>query len=124
MKQLITLLVVVFTIAGSITANPTSEDKKPAARSRFPEDVKNQLLVTPNPKTGDALVKFNSEKAGKGMIIVLDEAGNTVLKQRVVLLEGKNKINLNNFVNLAEGYYTVCLNTQHKAYSAPFLLWK
>ncbi|MBL0356162.1 MAG: T9SS type A sorting domain-containing protein [Chitinophagaceae bacterium] len=124
MKQLIILLAAMFTIASSITAHPTFEDKKPAARSRFPEDIKNQLLVTPNPKTGNALVRFTSEKAGKGMIVVLDETGNTVLKQQVVLLEGKNKINVNNFVNLAEGYYTVCLNTQHKTYSAPFLLWK
>jgi hypothetical protein len=46
------------------------------------------------------------------------------LKQPVSLVEGRNKINVNNFVNLEEGYYTVCLNTNHKAYSAPFLLWK
>ena len=124
MKQLITLMVIIFTIANSATANPAFDDKKPTTHSRFPEDVKDQLLVTPNPKTGNAQVSFTSEKAGKGMIVVLDEAGNTVLKQQVTLAEGKNKINVNNFINLEEGYYTVCLNTQHKTFSAPFLLWK
>ncbi len=124
MKQLITLMAITVFIATATTATPAFDDKKPAGRSRFPEDIKYGLKVSPNLKTGNAIVTFTSEKTGKGMIVVLNEEGNIVLKQQVTLEEGKNKINVNNFIDLAEGYYTVCLNTSHKTYSAPFLLWK
>lgn len=124
MKQFITLLAIIFTIATTATARPISDDKNPSVRSKRFNDEKHELKLSPNPKTGNVLVSFTAEKNGKGMIVVLDEAGNTVLKQPVTIAEGKNKINVNNFINLEEGYYTVCVNTNHSTYSAPFLLWK
>ncbi|HOZ77873.1 MAG TPA: hypothetical protein PLY34_07740, partial [Ferruginibacter sp.] len=63
-------------------------------------------------------------KPGKGTIVVLNEEGVTVIKQQVTLTEGKNKIDISNFTNLEEGYYTICLNTNYNNWSAPFLLWK
>ena len=125
MKQLITALVLSFSITASITANPIVTDKTPArhVHDKY-EGGKDELVILPNPKTGTALLSFKAEKAGKGMVVVFDESGNIVLKQQVKLAAGKNKININNFTSLEEGNYTVCLNTSHKIYSAPFLLWK
>jgi hypothetical protein len=124
MKQLIIFTAIIFCVAANSSANPTFDDKKPSGRSHFNAEIKTQLTIIANPKTGDAMVSFTAAKNGKATIIVLDEAGNTVLKQVVSLAGGKNKINVSNFANLGEGYYTICLNTSHKAYSAPFLLWK
>lgn len=124
MKQSIIFMAIIFTVAINSTANPCFDDKKPSGNARFKAEIKNQLTIVANPKTGDAIVSFTAAKNDKATIIVLDEAGNTVLKQAVKLAGGKNKINITNFVNLGEGYYTICLNTSHKAYSAPFLLWK
>lgn len=124
MKQLIIFTAIIFAIAGNSTAHPAFDDKKPSGGSHFNAEIKTQLTIVANPKTGDAIVSFTAAKNGKATIVVLDETGNTVLQQAVSLAGGKNKINIANFVNLGEGYYTICLNTSHKAYSAPFLLWK
>ncbi len=125
MKQLITALVLSLSITASLTANPVITGKKPiksAIDAR--EGGKDELVILPNPKTGSAIISFKAEKSCKGMVIVFDEAGNVVMKQPVKLAAGKNKININNFTALEEGNYTVCLNTTHKIYSAPFILWK
>ena len=123
MKQLITLAAISLMIATTATANPLFNDKKPA-KHKNNDDGKKEFHVMPNFKTGNATVSFKSDKAGKATIVVLNEDGNTVIKQAVKLTEGKNKIDINNFTSLEEGYYTICLNTNYKSYSAPFLLWK
>lgn len=125
MKQFITALVISLSLTASATSNPVLSDKTPAKNTLHKhEGRKDELIVLPNPKTGNPLVSFKSDKAGKGIIVVLDESGNTVLKQQVKLTAGKNKISINNSASLQEGYYTVCVNTNYKTYSAPFLLWK
>jgi hypothetical protein len=125
MKHLITALVLSLSITTSLTANPVLTDKKTVSTvDDTRSGAKDELLILPNPKTGSAIISFKAEKASKGMIFIYDEAGNVVLKQQVKLAVGKNKINLNNFTNLEEGNYTVCLNTSHKIYSTPLLLWK
>ena len=123
MKQLITLAATCLLLAAASSANPLSNDKKPA-KHKNNDDGKKEFRVMPNFKTGNATVSFKSDKAGKATIVVLNEDGNTVIKQAVKLTEGKNKIDINNFTSLEEGYYTICLNTNYKSYSAPFLLWK
>jgi methionine-rich copper-binding protein CopC len=124
MKQLITALVLSLSITAFLTAHPVITDNKPAKPAVDKRGGKYELVILPNPKTGSVLISFKAEKPGKGMVIVFDDTGNIVLKQQVKLAAGKNKININNFTNLEEGNYTVCLNTSHKIYSAPFLLWK
>ena len=125
MKQLITALILILSITGSLTANPVITDKKTVPLVVDTRDGgKDELIIFPNPKTGSATISFKSEKASKGTVFVFDEAGNVVFKQSVKLAIGKNKINLSNFTNLEEGNYTVCLNTSHKIYSTSFLLWK
>lgn len=129
MKQIITTLVLGFLIT---SANAHHLSSNSLVKNNFNKIVtvnhidrgKNSLNVIPNPKTGDIQVSFKSVKAGKATIVVLDESGKTVLTQKVQLAAGKNNININNFNNLAEGDYTVCLNTNYGAYSSPFLLWK
>jgi hypothetical protein len=127
MKQIITTLVISFLIT---SANAHYLSNNPLLKNHFNKTVngidrgKNGLNVIPNPKTGDIQVSFKSAKAGKATIVVLDESGKTVLTQKVQLAAGKNNININNFNDLAEGDYTVCLNTNYGAYSSPFLLWK
>jgi Secretion system C-terminal sorting domain len=129
MKQIITTLVICISIttvnAGNFSNNSILKNHlKIAVPDNVFKPVSKRLVVLPNPKTGDIQVSFRAEKAGKATIIVLDESGATVLKQKVQLVAGKNNININNFNDLAEGDYTVCLNTNYGAYSSPFLLWK
>ena len=100
MKQLIIFTAIIFAIAGNGTAHPAFDDKKPSGRSHFNAEIKTQLTIVANPKTGDAIVSFTAAKNGKATIVVLDETGNTVLQQAVSLAGGKNKINIANFVNL------------------------
>jgi hypothetical protein len=129
MKQIITTLVICLTIttvnAGGFSTNPILKN---TSNTTLPDNTfdrgKRALVVLPNPKTGDILVSFKAERAGRGTIVVLDESGTTVLKQKVQLVAGKNSININKFNDLAEGDYTVCLNTNYGAFSSPFLLWK
>ena len=129
MKQIITTLVICLLIttvnAGSFSNNPILKNHlKITAPDNTFKTVNKRLVVLPNPKTGDIQVSFRSEKATKATIVVLNEDGTIVLKQKVKLVAGKNNINIDNFSNLAEGDYTVCLNTNYGAYSSPFLLWK
>ncbi len=123
MKQLIALAAICLLLAAASSANPLLNDKKPAKHKPI-DDGKKEFLVMPDYKTGNATVSFKSDKAGKATIVVLNEDGNMVIKQEVKLLEGKNKIGINNFTSLQEGYYTICLNTNYKSFSSPFLLWK
>lgn len=129
MKQIITTLVICISItslhAGSFSSNPILKNHlKITAPDNSFKPVNKRLVVLPNPKTGDIQVSFKAEKASKATIVVLNESGATVLTQKVQLTAGKNNININNFTDLAEGDYTVCLNTNYGAYSSPFLLWK
>ena len=129
MKQIITTLVICFSIttanAGSFFNTPTLKNHlKMAIPDNVFKPVGRKLIVSPNPKTGDIQVSFKAEKASKATIVVLDESGATVLEQKVQLVAGNNNININNFNDLPEGDYTVCLNTNYGAYSAPFLFWK
>lgn len=129
MKQIIITLVICISIT-SVNANHFSNNPilKDQLNTALPDNAfdrgKNGLVVFPNPKTGDIQVSFKAEKAAKATIVVLDESGAIVLKQKVQLVAGKNNFNINNFNDLAEGDYTVCLNTNYGAYSSPFLLWK
>lgn len=123
MKQLITLAAICLLLAAASSATPVFHDKKPI-KNKVIDDGKKDFQVLANYKTGNATVSFKAEKAGKGTIVVLNEDGAAVIKQSVKLTEGKNKIDISNFTNLAEGYYTICLNTNYGSYSAPFLLWK
>lgn len=123
MKQLITLAALCFLFMAA-SASPMSHDKKPAKHHKNIDDGKKDFLVLPNYKTGNATVSFKADRAGKATIVVLNEDGSTVIKQQVKIVEGKNKIDIGNFTSLAEGYYTICLNTNYKSWSAPFLLWK
>jgi hypothetical protein len=124
MKQLLILAALCILFGAAASANPTINDKKPAKHHKKTEDGKKDFQVLPNYKTGNATVSFTSGRSGKGTIVVLNEEGATVIKLQVQLTEGKNKIDISNFTNLEEGYYTICLNTNYKTWSAPFLLWK
>jgi len=123
MKQLLLLAAICILLAAASSANPVFNDKKPA-KHKTTDDGRKDFQVLPDYKTGNASVTFTAGKAGKGTIVVLDEDGKTVITKPVKLIDGKNKIGISNFTSLAEGYYTICLNTNYKSYSAPFLLWK
>lgn len=124
MKQLLVLAALFILFGAAVSATPNTNDKKPAKRHKKAEDPKKDFQVLPNYKTGNATVSFTSGVTGKGNIVVLNEQGNTVIKQQVKLTEGKNKVEISNFTNLEEGFYTICLNTNYNTWSAPFLLWK
>lgn len=124
MKQLLVLAALCVLLGAAASATPNTNDKKPARHHKKTEDPKRDFQVMPNYKTGNAIVSFTSDRPGKGTIVVLNEDGTIVIKQKVKLSEGKNKIDVSNFTNLDEGYYTICLNTNYETWSAPFLLWK
>ncbi len=127
MKQLIAALVLSFSITATVSANSIQINQLPLRADRDTskfEGGKDELAISPNTKTGSALLTFKADKEGKGTVIVFNEAGKIVLKQPVKLLAGQNKINVHQLTNLEEGNYTVCLNTSHKIYSTPLLLWK
>lgn len=123
MKQLIALAAICILLAAASSASPVFNEKKPAKHKTI-DDGRKGFEVMPDYKTGNATVSFTADKAGKGTIVVLNEEGSTVITKAVKLSEGKNKISISNFTSLAEGYYTICLNTNYKSWSAPFLLWK
>jgi Secretion system C-terminal sorting domain len=129
MKQMIATLVICISIthlhAGNFSSNPILKNHlKIIVPEKGFKPLNRRLEVLPNPKTGDIQVSFKAGKAGKATIVVLNESGATVLTQKVQLAVGKNNININNFNELAEGDYTVCLNTNYGAFSSPFVLWK
>jgi hypothetical protein len=124
MKQFIIAAAACFLFAAALPATALSHDKKPARHHKTIDDGKKSFQVLPNYKTGNATVSFVADKAGKATIVVLNEDGGTALKQEVKIVVGKNKIDISNFTDLKEGYYTICLNTSYKTWSAPFLFWK
>ena len=85
---------------------------------------KNGLLITPNPATGDVLAHFAATKSGLATIDVIDATGKAVLIQEIQLTKGKNSININRFITLVEGSYTIRLVTNSKTYTSSFLIWK
>ena len=103
MKQLITALVLSLSITASVTANPIITGEKPAncTTDKF-DGGKDELVISADLKTGNASLSFKADKAGKGMVMVFDEAGNVVLKQPVKLTAGKNKINISNLAGLKD----------------------
>lgn len=124
MKQSIATLVIALFVTTSLFANPIATESILVNHINITNDEGKKLVVVPNLKTGNATINFSAEKAGKGLVVVEDQAGNIVSKQKVVLEPGMNKININNFTNLDEGSYTVSLNTGHHIYETSFLLWK
>lgn len=85
---------------------------------------KKGLTIMPNPATGDAQILFVSGKELKAKVKVYDASGKLVLNQDNQLTTGKNKINIDNFIQLEEGNYSIRLIAGNKIYSSTFVLWK
>jgi hypothetical protein len=131
MKQFSILFVVAFSVINTFAAKPLYLYTTISINGVVEPKVLKQwgiessgLIISPNPKTGDALLKFNAEKAGQATILVLNAAGNTVLKEQVNIAAGKNNINISIFKTLTDGNYMVSVHTDNSTYSSPFLLWK
>ena len=118
MKKLITLSLI--SLIGI-----TNASSKPFATGVSTNNSKSKtLLASADLKPVNAHVNFKIKKAGKGTLVVVDEFGITVLTQQVKLIAGKNKITIDNITSLKDGNYTCNLTTNHKIYSAAFVLWK
>ena len=118
MKKLITLSLI--SLIGI-----TNASSKPFATGVLTNNSKSKTLVASAELIPvNAHVNFKIKKAGKGTLVVVDEFGITVLTQQVKLIAGKNKITIDNITSLKEGNYTCNLTTNHKIYSAAFVLWK
>ncbi len=125
MKQSIGMLVVAILISTAVTASPLAVKNSNASSFNNVENPgKNELVIVPSFKTGAAKISFKSEKASKGTIVVLDEKGNTVIKQEAVIEAGKNTLTINNFTDLNEGAYVVCVKAGNNTYTSSYLLWK
>ncbi|MFZ4059053.1 MAG: T9SS type A sorting domain-containing protein [Ferruginibacter sp.] len=84
----------------------------------------NQLIVTPNPSSSDAQIRFNAVKGGIASIVVLDAAGKTILQQQSTLMVGNNNISLNKLSALSEGMYTVKMLTNNEQYTTSLIIWR
>ena len=125
MKQTIGMLVVAILISTAIVASPSLVNNSiSSALNNIENPGKNELVIVPSFKTGAAKISFKSVKAAKGSIVVLDEQGNTVLKQDAAIEAGKNTLIINNFTSLNEGAYKVCVKAGKKTYTSSYLLWK
>ena len=82
------------------------------------------LVIMPNPRTGDAQVLFIATKAANATIKVYDASGKLVLTRETAVELGKNKINIDGFIQLPEGSYSVKLIAQNKQFTGSFVLWK
>lgn len=124
MKTLTSLFAAYFLLA-SVNAATLNVNPFAAGKMNNAMRIENKgLTIVPNAKTGDVQVVFNTVKAGKATITIVNQDGKTVLTQKVELTAGKNNINVNNFSELEEGNYTVTLTSTEGNFSSPFLLWK
>ncbi|MEO5941972.1 MAG: T9SS type A sorting domain-containing protein [Ferruginibacter sp.] len=84
----------------------------------------NDFLITPNPASTNAQIRFNADKAGQAQIIVFDAAGKAVMQQQANVLTGNNSIAINNIVKLSEGMYTVKMIVNNESFSSKLIVWK
>jgi hypothetical protein len=127
MKQFYTLFFGFCLLASSVQSKSIFFENKHKEAILFNTTIdggKHGLIITPNPATGDALIHFNALKQSSAIIEILDESGKVIMTQQTELYTGKNKININQFISLVEGSYTIRLVTNSKTYSTNFLMWK
>ncbi|MEP6711384.1 MAG: T9SS type A sorting domain-containing protein [Ferruginibacter sp.] len=82
------------------------------------------FVITPNPSSTNAQVRFYSEKSGVAQVYVFDAAGKVVLQQQASVLAGNNSISINNIVRLAQGMYSLKMVTSNESYSSKLIVWK
>lgn len=82
------------------------------------------FLITPNPASTNAQIRFNADKAGQAQIIIFDAAGKAVMQQQASVFAGNNSIAINNIVKLSEGMYTVKMVTNNESFSTKLIVWK
>lgn len=82
------------------------------------------IIVMPDAKGKTIQLLFVAGRPAPASIKVTDEQGKLVLVQEAMLEQGKNKISLQNFMQLPEGNYTIRLQSANKSYSSAFLFWK
>jgi hypothetical protein len=82
------------------------------------------FIITPNPASTNAQIRFSAEKAGSAQLLVYDAAGKVVLKQQANVLEGNNSIAINHIIQLSDGMYTVRLVTNNESFSSKLIVWK
>jgi len=123
MKQLLILAGLCLLLAAAASSEPVTDDKKPAPHKKV-DDGRRDFMILPDAKTGAATLRIINAKAGTATVVVLNGEGNTVIRQDIMLTNGKNKISISEFSHLQEGSYTVYLNSSYKNWHASFLLWK
>jgi hypothetical protein len=82
------------------------------------------FLITPNPASTNAQIRFNADKAGQAQVIIFDAAGKAVMQQQANVLTGNNNIAINNIVKLSEGMYTVKMIVNNESFSSKLIVWK
>lgn len=123
MKQLLILAGLCLLLAAAASSKPVTDDKKPAPHKKV-DDGRRDFMILPDTKTGAVTLRVINAKAGTATVVVLNGEGNIMIRQDIMLNDGKNKISLPGFSNLQEGSYTVYLNSSYKNWHAAFLLWK
>ena len=96
----------------------------PVLNSKLSKSFDDQLSILANGASGDMQLVFKTSKHGEVNIFVLNESGETVLKQTAELSSSSNTITLKGVTSLGEGAYTVNLVSGKETYTTNFLLWK
>jgi hypothetical protein len=82
------------------------------------------LLVTPNPSNGNVALKVSSNKKRTAVISIMDAQGRIMASKRTGITNGDNIIMLTEASRLANGMYTVQLNTDEERMSVKLVIQK
>ena len=86
-------------------------------------DIKrsNSLNVFPNPVSSEFNIGFNAGHAGPVTIKIIDAVGKIIGVREAHLVEGENKLIINNLEGLKPGIYVVILDSDSFHSSAQFV---
>jgi len=84
----------------SLADEPAEEIASDAVAAALP-----QLLISPNPSTGNITVKYNGDKAGKINLVVYDKSGSAIFRKLDYAMPGNNAYNLNLSQLISGSYY-------------------
>lgn len=85
--------------------------------------VNTDIVVSPNPSTDIATIKFYAPKDGEVVVYLYDNAGKTIVTQKQKVSKGSNTIELRNLNKFSSGIYEIKLNVAGESFHKKLLIW-
>jgi hypothetical protein len=79
------------------------------------------VKLYPNPAQSFLVLEFNNEKDEKGLIVIHNTLGKTVLTMEQQLVRGLNRVTINQLQPLAQGTYVVTVSTGDHVFRSKFI---